>query len=242
MDGSGSSVDKMKLTKYGFRLNLIAFASGLSVMGIMASSVGIFGVFVLIGVVSAYPNSLGGLTSTVIYAAGPIIIILLVAYLAMWILLIIKTRKQDILGIEQIGKIYSYVSGTLEIMGAIAGIVESAVIVGIVAGEGDLGLASLGFTIGQSVCSTIYLIFACLKIHGIRVKRSKLLGAYIGFRYVFFILYMIGLAISAHESRNSAWIAIIVGFVFFNLDIGLAIILHSIRVDKENNEKLLDTF
>ena len=140
-------------------------------------------------------------------------------------------------GIEQIGKVYSYVSGSLEIVGAIAGILEGPAIVGYV--EGDSGLYSVFLIIGQSVCATTYLIFACLKIHGIRVKKNKLLEAYIGFRYVFFILCMTGLAILAYLTGNLAWIAIIVGFVFFILDIGLTVILHSIRVD-QNVETLID--
>ena len=94
----------------------------------------------------------------------------------------------------------------------------------------------LGLKIGQNVLATIYLVFACLKIHGTRVKKNKLLEAYIGFRYVLFILYMTGLAILVALTGRFTWIAIIVGFVFFILDIGLTVILHSIRVDRESAE------
>ena len=205
-----------------------------AVMGILESMVIIFGVIALVSVSS---NSLGQIDNTIIYVTGAIIIILIVPYLGMWILLNIKTRKQDMHGIEQIGKVYSYVSGSLEIIGAIAGILEGPAIVGYV--EGDSGLYSVFLIIGQSVCATIYLIFACLKIHGIRVKKNKLLEAYIGFRYVFFILCMTGLAILAYLTGNLAWIAIIVGFVFFILDIGLTVILRSIRGD-QNVETLIN--
>ena len=102
MDGSGSSMDKMKMTKYGLRRNLISFALGLSVMGILESIVIIFGVISLVSVSS---NSLGQIDTTIIYVTGAIIIILIVPYLGMWILLNIKTRKQDMHGIEQIGKV-----------------------------------------------------------------------------------------------------------------------------------------
>ena len=100
----------------------------------------------------------------------------------------------------------------------------------------------LGLKIGQNVLATIYLVFACLKIHGTRVKKNKFLEAYIGFRYVLFILYMTGLAILIALTERFTWIAFIWGFVFFILDIGLTVILHSIRVDRENTETTETTF
>ena len=54
------------------------------------------------------------------FSRGGVLLILAIPYLAMWILLKIKTSKQDIPGIEKIGKVYSYVSGSLEITQVIA--------------------------------------------------------------------------------------------------------------------------
>ena len=49
-----------------------------------------------------------------------------VLLIAMWILLKIKTSKQDIFGIERIGKVYSYVSGVLEIISVFLWIILAA--------------------------------------------------------------------------------------------------------------------
>merc|ERR1712137_839997 len=96
-------------------------------------------------------------------------------------------------------------------------------------------------------CAAIYLVFACLKIHGIRVENNKLIGIYLGFRYGLFALYMIGfiiysiytgvafsILIAGELFLIMAIIGLIVGGVYFILDIGLTVILHSIRVDREN--------
>ena len=107
-------------------------------------------------------------------------------------------------------------------------------IVYVVGGSGPSPI--LGLKIGQNVLATIYLVFACLKIHGTRVKKNKLLEAYFGCMHVLFILYMIGLAILVALTGRFTWIAIIWRFVFFILTIGLTVILHSIRVDRESAE------
>ena len=95
-----------------------------------------------------------------IFVIGGVSLLLMLLYLNMWILLKIKTNKQDIPGIEKIGKVYSYVSGSLEIIGTIALIVFSII--------GLLGGKEVGVITGYIIGSAIYLIFACLKIYGIR--------------------------------------------------------------------------
>ena len=76
-----------------------------------------------------------------------------------------------------------------------------------------------------------------LSFNGVRVENSKLVRIYFGFRYVLFALPMIGfISMSIFTgSVLSAIIDIIVGGVYFILDIGLTVILQSIRVDRENN-------
>ena len=67
-------------------------------------------------------------------------------------------------------------------------------------------------------CAAIYLIFACLKIHGIRVKRNKMLGAYIGFHYALFFIYMI-LFVVGSVMVGIVYVAILAFWVlFFILD------------------------
>ena len=217
----------MKLTRYGFHLDLLGFSSFLSVLGIIVSIIGIIGGIVLFSVGSQLQN-IGPQRSTrvTIFVIGGVSLLLMLLYLIMWILLKIKTNKQDIPGIEKIGKVYSYVSGSLEIIGTIVLIVFS--IIGLLGGE-DVGMIT-GYIIG----SAIYLIFACLKIHGIRVGNIKLLGTYLGFRYALFILYMIAFIVLGILTGRMAIAALITGIVYFIMDIGLTVILHSIRVDREN--------
>ena len=217
------------MTTFGFGMNLFPFSRALSVLGIFVSYfVGVPGGLALI--VIAYDLRSVYILPDLLYGAGAVILTIMIPYLTMWILLKNKTNKKDIPGIEKIGKIYSYVSGSLEIIGMIV----------------YIGICIYVVRIGLVLGAAVYLIFVCLKIHGIRVEKNKLLGAYIGFRYVLFILYMIGLAILCALIDNLNWsaiygartigvvIAFIVAFTFFILDIGLTVILHSIRVDREN--------
>lgn len=217
------------MTKFGLGMNLFQFSRDLSVSGILVSIIGVIGGIALI-VIAYFVNLLPEL----LYGAGAVILTIMIPYLAMWTLLKIKTNKQDIPGIEKIGKVYSYVSGSLEIIGLIVYI--GMYIDGIVAMVTNFQFHGNEFPY-IVMCGLVYLIFACLKIHGIRVEKNKLLGAYIGFRYVLFILYMIGLAILCALNGKLNWIALIVAFVLFILDIGLTVILHSIRADRENDAR-----
>lgn len=224
----------MKLTRYGFHLDLLGFSSFLSVLGIIVSIIGIIGGIVLFCVGSQLQN-IGTQRSTrvTIFVIGGVSLLLMLLYLNMWILLKIKTNKQDIPGIEKIGKVYSYVSGSLEIIGTIALIIFS--IIGLLGPHPLIGVIT-GYIIG----SAIYLIFACLKIHGIRVGNIKLLGTYLGFRYALFILYMIAFIVLGILTGRMAIAALITGIVYFIMDIGLTVILHSIRVDRETNARTMN--
>merc|ERR1712110_209086 len=239
-------VDKMKLTKYGFRFNLLGSSSFLSVLGIVVSIIGIIGSIAcfVMGTIFGSGRSgrkLGGFAMVVLYTIGAVLLIIMIPYLAMWILLKIKTSKQDIPGIERIGKVYSYVSGSLEIIAMIARIIYSAWTLASFSSffRSDLFIRIESVYILGAV---IYFVFACLKIHGIRVENNKLIGMYIEFRYVLFALHMIGfiiysifsILIAGELFLIMAIIGLIVGGVYFILDIGLTVILHSIRVDREN--------
>ena len=67
---------------------------------------------------------------------------------------------------------------------------------------------------------------------------NKLLGIFLRFRCALFILYMIAFsfwsAVAGYQRNWTAIVALIVGKVYFILDISLTVILHSIRVDREN--------
>ena len=222
----------MKLSKYGFSLDLLGFSSFLSVLGIVVSSIGMIGGIALF-VVGSYDfpgREYGPVAKFAMVVYGRVLLTLMIPYLIMWIFLKIKTSKQDILSIEKIGKVYSYLVGSLEIIGMITQIIFSM--------PGLFGSNTLqsGLGIGSIICSATYLIFTCLKIHGTRVKNNKLLGTYLGFRYVLSILSMIAAIIVSFIIQNvlPAIIFLIVGIVFFTVDVGPIVILHSIRVDREN--------
>ena len=219
--------DKLKLTKFGFHLNLLGASSFLSVLGIIVSSIGIIG-----GLIHYFINDSGALI---------LIPFLLIPYLFMWILLKIMTKKQDVPAIERIGKVYSYVSSSFEIIAMIIQIIFSALAVKklssidvtsipasfIAANNVSIALGSV-----YMIFSVIYLVFACLKIHGVRVENNKLIGTYIGFRYGLIAIFMI-LLIILNALRGFDFIIPIYEVVYFILDIGLTVILHSIWVDRE---------
>ena len=109
MEKDGCLVDKMKLSKYGLKLNLIAFSTFLSIFGIVISTLGTLGgiAILLVGILD---------TGYSWILLGGVILLLMISYLTMWILLKVKTNRKDITSIERIGKLYSYVFGVLEIM------------------------------------------------------------------------------------------------------------------------------
>ena len=165
-----------------------------------------------------------------------VLLILMIPYIVMWIFLKIKTNKQDIPGIEKIGKVYSYVCGFLEIIVPIAVIIFSVIAMQF-AIELEHYPNFLPSIIVVLICSAIYPIFASLKIHGIRAENHNLLGIYLGFRYVLFILYVIAKLIWSILTRQMFYLTCVyvsIGIALFVLDIGLTVILHSIRVDREN--------
>ena len=243
----------MKLTRYGFWLDLLRFLSLLSFSGIVVSIIGIMGGSAYIWRASqtqrrTYKEELGLLYfviyfKDIFYAIGGILLILMIPYLIMWILLKIKTRNQEMSSIEKIGTVYSYVSGSLEIIAAIGRIL---LCIALLSGP-DLLDPSDPENIGYIIGSLIFLIFACLKILGISFKNIKLLGTYLGFRYALFTLYLIASFVLSvlHWRKELVITALIVGIVYFILDIGLLVILHSIRVDRKKNagtENQMETF
>ena len=60
-----------------------------------------------------------GLGKLLLFATVGVFVVLAILFLVMWILLVIKTGKKDVIGIEKIAKVYNYSSGFLEILGMI---------------------------------------------------------------------------------------------------------------------------
>ena len=249
-------MEKIQLTNYGFRLNLIRFSRFLSIFGIVVSvleiilSIALIGVevFKIINPEKCPPHSdfcpLFNLIIRIIgISDGAITAVLFILFLVLFVLLKNKTGARDLPGIEKIAKIYCYVTGSLEIIVLIAFILlyilsswESGF--SFIAGLFWTGLGYIGYLgitlIIFFIIWLVYLVFACLKIHGIRTQNNMLLGIYIGYRYAIFVIISILLLIASILTWEVHWIYLIDWVVFSILDIGLVVILHSIRVDRAN--------
>ena len=180
MKMDGCLVDKMKLSKYGFKLNLIVFSTFLSIFGIVVSSLGTLGgiAVLLVGILD---------TGYSWILLGGVILLLMISYLAMWILLKVKTNRKDITSIERIGNLYSYVSGALEIMAMVGWLYN--LLTHIMYHQYAFGIETFNYIAGL-LYTPINLVFACLKIHGIRLERNQLLGIYLGYRYTSSIIFI----------------------------------------------------
>ena len=235
-------VEKVKLTRFGFRLKLIGFSTFLSWFGIVTSLLVFIGSITVIGIFSL---------EKIILIPIIFVSILLIPYLVMWTFLNIKTNRRNIMGIETLAKVYCYVIGTLEIVGTTAFIIiicYTFVILSVMSNECTEENCShpppemIAIAVGKLICGTVYLIMACLKIHGIRLLKNKLLGAYLGFRYVIAIIYFISEIASIIKSDDLYFVMfgtinrilmLIMVTLFTILDLGLINILYGIRAARK---------
>ena len=221
---SGSTDSDMKniLLQEQKRKQLLRGASRLSVVGIIVSILGSIGfvatmVFLFGGIGDIWMKILENARYQEI--VGSLLVLVIIQYLTlpMWILLKIKTAKKDIFGIEKILTIYSYVSGSLEIIV-------------------PLTLSIISLRIWLIVLSAVYINFACLKIHGVRVEKNILLHAYIGFRILLLIVYAITFFVLLFMAYGGVtFCTLIFGVLHFKLDIRLNYILLDIRVARKSN-------
>ena len=105
----------------------------------------------------------------------------------------------------------------------------------------------IAIAVGKLIFVTVYLIMACLKIHGIRLLKNKLLGIYLGFRYVFLIIHLILEIASMIKSddmfyvmfaidNSIAIVMLIIVTLYTILDLGLINILYGIREGRKKVE------
>lgn len=163
------------------------------------------------------------------------VIILNIPYLIIWTLIKTKTNKRQISGIAITAKVYCYAFGFLETK-AMIGII-TIITVTFSHNIDDVGIILI-------VGVAVNLMAVCMKFYGIRLEKSKWIGIYIGLRYALFLLSLIMLFIVNYYYFVSVLllIGITVYLLYFILDLGLTIILHSIRVDRENHLKQLPYF
>ena len=193
-------------------------------VGIGVSLIGVVGAIAACVVGTQFTrNQLQPFSSITFYGIGAALLILIVPYLAMWILLKVKTSKQDILGIEQIGRVYSYVSGSLEILATLSAMILTIVYLDF---DGEIISGALSWS-----------FFVSMKIYTIKLdKNGCLLGMCFVIRHIQFILFIIPLIILVCISTGATqilWILTGVGGVaFFTLDICLTLILFNILEDR----------
>lgn len=203
------------------REQLLKEASRPSVVGIIVSIIGSIGfvaamVFMFGGIGDIWMKILQNARYQEI--VGALLVLLIIQYLTlpMWIFLKKKTAKRDIPAIEKILMMYGYVSGSLEIIV-------------------PLTLSIISSRIWLIVISAAYINFACLKIHGIRVEKSKPLLAYIGFRSLLFLVYAIMFFVLIFVTGGGVTaVTWVLGIYHFILDIRLNVILFNIRVDRKS--------
>ena len=229
---------KIKLTKYGFFLDLFAFASFSSVIGIVISLLIIFGGLAKIVVINT------GMFETSYYDDELVICMLMpniifnIIYLVMWTLLKMKTNHRNINGIQRITEVYCYCTAFLEIKGMIVMILFGVMIL--------ISSSDLLVGIGMIIVAPFGLFFAFMKIHGIMVKESKWIGIYLGSRYPLFIICLVSLIIitmshyhyhvSMSYNLDFVSVSLLIGSMvlpYLIIDMCLTIILHSIIADKE---------
>lgn len=219
---------KIKLTKYGFFLDLFAFSSISSVFGIVLSFLIIVGGLAIIVVVQTRLFETFYYDEVVICMLMPNIIFNII-YLIIWTLLKMKTNNRNINAIRRISKVYCCVTAFLEIKGMIVMILYGIMIL----------ISSEYFTgIGMIIVAPFGLFFAFMKIHGMMVKESKWIGIYLGSRYALFIICLVSFIIILIIIINSDFVfgSILVSsmvFPYLIIDICLTIILHSIIAYKE---------
>ena len=261
-----TSVDMIRLTKYGFRRSFIRTAAFLSWLGIVSSVLGILGGVSVVVVGICGIKDLGSLLDefprryiaySILMAIGSFIILSSFIFVLMWIHLKRRTSERNISGIEETVKIFNHFIAVLEI------IVDTIFIIFFIISLATIETASPGprgvlwIVISLADTATVVtlrqvlqlagglaaaltaLIVSSLRIHGVRRGSNRLVETYIGCRYILCALSVLGMLygfifVSASLFGPST-IAVI---LFFILDIGLTVLLHSIRVDREKKQSI----
>lgn len=261
-----TSVDMIRLTKYGFRRSFIRTAAFLSWLGIVSSVLGILGgvSVVVVGIsgikdpgsrslLDEYPRRY--IAYSILMAIGSFIILSSFIFVLMWIHLKRRTSERKISGIEETVKIFNHFIAVLEI------IVDTILIIFFIISLASIettspgprgvlwiviSLADTGTAVtlrqvlqlaGGLAAALTALIVSSLRIHGVRRGSNRLVETYIGCRYILCALSILGMLYGViFVSASLFGPSTIAVILFFILDIGLTVLLHSIRVDREKEQ------
>ena len=215
-------LEEIKLTNFGLRLKLIKFSPFLSVLGIVGSVLGLVGGILFIieswhfyGKISeiegyGYTGDIETLereylmTSMKYLGSAIVLLILSISYLVMWILLIIKTRKRNINGIQNIARVYCYCSCVVEVVLIIALI------------YGDCMTCMIAKEMFQTDWAGRFVSFLALlaigggcisflKVLGLTHTNRKLFRLYLCLRYILFLISFITIIIGLVYSMFMIW-------------------------------------
>ena len=223
----------MKLEKYGLRLKTLGFVSFLAWSGMMFGILGIlFSLELLI-----LPTDLVMSYDFLFYIGGIVGIFTSTTWLGLSVALRKRNVNKDFRGIRRILKIKCFITGSLEIILSILGIIVSILTAVSVTSDRQIPLelswfCGLGFL--------VYLAFACLKIHGVRTDNNKYINSYIAFKMMNFVLCVsLGISVYIYLCQNifiqlsvgTLWIIfifalIVISFVFIYY-IGPLVVLYN---------------
>jgi len=188
----------MELEKYGFglKLKISDFVSFLAWTGIMAGVLGILvslELFILPSDTFVYhlwgrqPTFGSSSPDVLFYALGGVGIFISAVWLALHLALRKRNVNKDFRGIQKILKIKCYISGTVEILFSIMGMV-AAILMAIVTSGYQMPKEYSYINIIRGGICFLYLAFACCKIHGVRKDNNRCINPYIVFKLINFVV------------------------------------------------------
>ena len=229
---------KLKLSKLGFRFKLVKFTSVLSVTWIITALAGCSLGFALAFIDTNLKFTIGGFR-IINLVLGGIFLFCTFSFLT-WGRMYSECRVENVGGIEEIAKAYSYVSAILNLILNLAGLFLLTVYEEqhLKAGIEFIFSSSPGGPILILLISLIGIFYSSKLIHGLRMHQDRHLRDYIIFRYfmvaITWVLTIAAIAqiTSLHYQHflglNLCLLALGCLILMFMLDVGPSIILYSI--------------
>ena len=239
---------KLKLSKLGFGFKLVRFTSVLSVTWIITALAGCSLGLALAFIDTNLKFTIGGFR-VINLVLGGIFLFCTFSFLT-WGQMYSECRAENVSGIEEIAKAYSYVYAILNLILNLVGLFLLSVYEHLKAGIEFIFSTGPGGPILVLLIFLIGIFYSSKLIHGLRTHQDRHLGDYIVFRYfilaVTIILTIIAMTVfSINFSEQILWttlcgfLGLALGCLNFMLDVGPTIILHSIWSQESNeNPKL----
>ena len=234
----------MRLEKYGppgLKLKISGFVSFLAWTGMMAGVLGIlFSAELFIHPTDTsspyYPDRLSPFDydwMVMSYVVGVVGILSSAVWLALHLALRKRNLNKDFQGIKKILKIKCYITGAVEIIANIMGII--AVILMAILTDDEIqteysySYRSINILLVGSYF--LYLVFACFKIHGVRKDNNRFINSYIVFKLILFVVFFaVGIFLLAFSSGSGCLLfifcMILLSFVYIYY-LGALVVLYN---------------